>query len=260
MRRLVLGLLLAAASVSTIACTQTATGAGPSASSSSGSTPPPSGTTAADQPLTCIGILACAKDCTDNACADACVAKGSPEGQASVTKLAQCYQDNQCQDGTCAQAKCKAELDACQTQSAPPPAGQPASGDAPAGNVPAALVGRWTYTSPGGTNTELDFNADGTGRYAEIQQSEGTCTMTSILQYEGNVVADDASITIYGTNASLQQTSCGSKSSIPQSGRTIQYGYKLGSDESGPTLLITDQDCIAKNGDASYCYSNYSKS
>ncbi len=65
----------------------------------------------------CNDILACWGNCTetDDACYDACVQNGTPQGQADLNALLQCDQTNQCNaDQNCLGTSCSSQLAACE--------------------------------------------------------------------------------------------------------------------------------------------------
>jgi hypothetical protein len=84
----------------------------------SGTTPPPPPMT-----LTCEGIIKCWNGCPENdeACLDACFAKGSAKGRTDLNALLACGKTNMCQDSGCLQQKCAPLFAACQSGTTPPP-------------------------------------------------------------------------------------------------------------------------------------------
>src|SRR6476661_1814507 len=92
--------------------------------------------------LSCSAIVDCATKCKDgdDACIDACISKGTPDGQAKAQALKTCIETNACADSSCLQSKCSAALTAC-VQATSASKGS-SGGAAPAqGSVPSDLVG-----------------------------------------------------------------------------------------------------------------------
>jgi hypothetical protein len=73
--------------------------------------------------LTCEGIIKCWNGCPENdeACLDACLAKGSTKGRTDLNALLACGKTNMCQDSACLQQKCGPLFAACQSGTTPPP-------------------------------------------------------------------------------------------------------------------------------------------
>jgi hypothetical protein len=86
----------------------------------SGTTPPPP---PPSMTLTCEGIIKCWNGCPENdeACLDACLAKGSTKGRTDLNALLACGKTNMCQDSACLQQKCGPLFAACQSGTTPPP-------------------------------------------------------------------------------------------------------------------------------------------
>ncbi|UJR85573.1 hypothetical protein [Sandaracinus amylolyticus] len=65
-------------------------------------------------PLDCAGLLACAAGCPDDACADACVARTTPDGVSRASALVACAEREGCgDDSSCLEARCAAEIATC---------------------------------------------------------------------------------------------------------------------------------------------------
>jgi hypothetical protein len=211
----------------------------------------------ADHALACIAILQCATGTcteTDQACQDACLARGTKDGQAQANALVDCVAKQACADGDCMQTKCKTELDACVTTSTTSVPGAPLEGAPPAGNVPAELVGSWVFGAYGDTNS-LDLAADGTGTWGIISAVDfnGYCsTITNVEIGPAVVTADE--IVISATDVHTDEQFCGSSKINKRPGtpttRRLSYGLK-----SPTQLVVADQACAAKNpqGAAEYC-------
>lgn len=121
--------------------------------------------------LDCAGVLACAAECPDDACAEACVERATPEAIPGLTALVECVQREACgEDSECIQTRCGTELGAC-FGTIDVDAGVPLDGsivvtrdggtaDAGSSPLPARIEGTtrdWT-TFPGTTDM-LDSNA-----------------------------------------------------------------------------------------------------
>ena len=68
---------------------------------------------------TCLDIYYCSKDCTDQACLDACIASGTPEAQETLNAMYTCW-ETYCADtaeqeefSDCVMANCANETEAC---------------------------------------------------------------------------------------------------------------------------------------------------
>jgi hypothetical protein len=193
------------------------------------------------QGVTCAAVADCASNCAENdqACEDACIAKGSPEARKLVSALTSCFQTNNCQDAACVQSKCSAEVQACVTQKAAASSStSPSAGNTPKGNVPAELVGTWTHTSRLG-NSSYTFNADGTlVRAMRVETNYGCPTITEYAS-TGTVVFDGPNLTVYenqGTETSLVCSSTGTTKPISPSQTSLSWRW--GQDSfSGETRL-----------------------
>lgn len=62
---------------------------------------------------TCSQIVDCIGACAETTCHEACIARGTPQAQASVRAIQQCAAQAQCADGDCVSARCGLELAAC---------------------------------------------------------------------------------------------------------------------------------------------------
>lgn len=64
--------------------------------------------------LSCAELLGCAGECPDDACADACVERGSPEAITQAAALVECVQREACgSDSECIETRCATELGIC---------------------------------------------------------------------------------------------------------------------------------------------------
>jgi hypothetical protein len=200
--------------------------------------------------LSCLAVLQCAADCaaSDTACPDACLAKGSTDGQTNATALAGCIGKEGCSDATCVQTKCASSLDTCVTSSTPPPTGTPLQGSGPAGSVPSELVGSWARANYGQT-TRVVLNADGTGSYQSgISSLTAGCTSTSSTTQAGNAVVGAGTITIYATDVTTTQKQCGAAmQSVKGTPARVDLTF---THPDATTLNIVDATCAAKYPDS----------
>jgi hypothetical protein len=125
--RFLFSTFLALACAST-ACTVSRTGTGPVPTNDGGASspddkdddgkdddrPPTQKPTTGAGSSSCQQIFACALECQDTDCEDACYAKGSTAGKGQVDALIQCSKDNACEDGDCIVTNCSSEYDACE--------------------------------------------------------------------------------------------------------------------------------------------------
>lgn len=201
--------------------------------------------------LTCSGIIECGSKCadTDEACADACISKGSPAAKEAVTNIVKCVTDNACEDSACFEAKCPKELEACVTSGKP--SGEAISGAAPTGNVPADLVGRWhSY------DDFYEFMADGT--VARLTEGKvGSCKSSRLEK--GTAVAQGNSLTVYFTSSVY--TVCdkpGSKAYTPNS---QGFTFTVGPSNVGIKLVLTETMCRYSDPAAAamYCATPYDR-
>ncbi len=140
--------------------------------------------------LDCMGIFACAAECADVTCEDACYAEGTASAQAAVDVVVECWVQWSCEDGTCLYENCSPELQDCVA----PSSAEPLPGDPPAGgDVPADLVGQWTDG-----NTSMSFGADGSVSRIRAMNFSG-CDWNATET--GVAVADGASMTLTITEA-----------------------------------------------------------
>lgn len=235
---------------------------GAGTSGSGGASGAPMGT------FSCLGILSCVQknNCADDACVNNCMNQGSPDAKNAVVVLATCYKDNGCQDSTCLQQACGSELKACVGQSAPPATGIPTDpgSNVPAGSVPAWLVGEWTFLDGFDPGSEEDwvFNADGTATYSKgYAGGIAGCNNTQLLQYSGNAVVDDTTITLYANDATTKTDTCGAFTNQSAQPAKITYSYSV--DAEGH-LKTVDETCAAQyvGYDTSiglYCTSTFTK-
>ena len=217
-----------------------ATSDGGSSGNDGGTTPAPA--------LSCGGILDCIGLCAaaDQGCADACLAKGSPDGQAKVTALANCIQANSCSDVACLQTSCSAELTACVDASGGGSAPIQGGGAPATGSLPAELQGEWITT-----NLLYNFNADGsTTRVTDVNSSG--CDSTG--NESGVGVASGDQLTVYFTSGTIMI--CGAAPTQPytpnQEAFTWSIDLEPGVQGATDTVLklrqntcqYTDQDSI----------------
>jgi hypothetical protein len=200
--------------------------------------------------ISCLQILQCVGDCADGdtACAEACVASGSPDAQTKAGALADCITAQSCTDATCIQTQCTTTLSDCVSSSTPTPEGKPLEGTAPQGSVPADLVGTWTHVNFGETD-RLVLNADGTGStFIGIAGDAGGCVTLDSTTEAGTVVVTDTLISIYATKVTNLHKDC-SAPSVTTDGDPllVQYAWAL----KDPTTLITvSVDCAAMYPDS----------
>jgi hypothetical protein len=183
---------------------------------------------------TCAGILDCAGKCAanDTACADACLAAGSPAGKDAVVNLSNCNTQNACTDSACLQSKCTKELQACLQSGTS--GGQPLDGSAPTtGSVPAELVGQWH-----GFGILYEFLADGsTTRTTSV--STGGCASTGFEK--GTSVVSGSTLTIYFTSGTFSV--CNSPSTDPYTPTVEPFTYRVQTVDVGIILKLSRQDC-----------------
>ena len=182
---------------------------------------PPADAAAATKPLSCVAIFDCANACNDDACGNACLARGSSEAQTDTLALAKCFSDHACTDAPCLQTNCQAEVDACLAQGQP--MGTPLEeGGAVQGTVPASLVGSWVHTNYGETN-RLRLDAAGTGYYQLGVTSVASCAITEETTWDGTVAVDATTITVYGTTVTNTSFTCGQKSQTMSAPQTLHF-------------------------------------
>jgi hypothetical protein len=158
---------------------------------------------------TCLEVAECAGKCADgdDACANACVAKGSPAAKAAVDALDQCSTRNACADDACLQTNCQSEIATCRSQKndgANPPTG------GVAGSVPAELVGTWSNEG-GGAMIVYTFSADGSYHESSGLTSSGTCSLTTTWDINGTVVFATGSVTFHRVSGTMLTETCSSK-------------------------------------------------
>lgn len=210
------------------------------------------GTTAAPgSALTCSAIIECGSKCgdTDEACADACLAKGSPAAREAVTNIVTCVNDNACTDAACFEAKCPKQLEACVASGKT--GGDALSGAAPTGNVPADLVGKWhSY------DDFYEFMADGT--VARVTEGKiGSCKSSRLEK--GTAVAQGASLTLYFTSSVY--TVCDKPGSSAYTPNSQGFTYTVGPSNVGMKLVLTETMCRYSDpaAAAQYCATPYDK-
>jgi len=198
--------------------------------------------------ISCLQVLQCVADCasSDNACPDACAAKGTPEAQAQVSAFATCIQKEACTDAACAEAKCSPSLTACASASAPAPEGTPSTGAAPPpGNVPADLVGTWSRTNYGATD-RIVLNADGTGSvFAGISSLAGGCVELNSTTEAGTAVVTADLITVYANDVTNVEKTCGAGGSATTKGPPVVVEVSF-SRKDATTIVIVKASCAAK--------------
>ncbi len=200
--------------------------------------------------LACVAVLQCIVDCpdADKACPDACLARGTPEGQTNAVAFVQCLAAEKCTDEACVLAKCKPSMEACVTSSAPKSTGQPLQGAAPPGDVPAELVGVWSNNDHGDTR-RLTLNADGTGIwYRGLASNNSGCVQLNRLTESGNAVVTADKITLYATDVKRLQEFCASQS-IPSTGSPVTEVFQWVRQDA-TTIKIVDASCAAKYPDS----------
>jgi len=205
---------------------------GSSGGSSSGGTTdpvPPSGST-------CSEVVTCTEPCdnADDACINACLAKGSESAQEKYQSLAICLQGSTCNgDVACLQEQCKYQIDTCKADTAPKYETPLAPGS---GSVPAEFVGAWTSQSG---SYVFNFKTDGT--YTETAAAVGSggsgCTGSTVFSYEGVVLFKDTTVTLSQTTASKTATTCSYTTTTKPAPTTETKAWFL----DGTDLLICDQ-------------------
>jgi hypothetical protein len=220
---------------------------GGTSSPDSGTLTLPDGGAIVQKELACLAVLQCAVDCpeTGAACRDACLARGTDDGQAKALALATCLNENNCQDSNCLDANCAPEYDACLTVP-PPTGGKPIAGPAPPGSVPAEWVGTWKHTTYTGADN-FTFNADGTAQRKQVETSAFSgCSNTVAFEDSGTAVFTAArdGFTFYITKSTQTSSACGQASTAP--GTTGAFDFTL---EAIPALgpghywFFRVQDC-----------------
>lgn len=233
-------------SVISVGCSSSNSGASPSGGGADGGV-----TAAPGSALTCSAIIDCGSKCADNdeACANACVAKGSPVARDAVNAIVTCGTDNACQDSACYETKCPKQLETCIASGAAP--GAPISGAAPTGNVPADLVGRWhSY------DDFYEFMADGT--VARLTSGKVGGCKTSRLE-KGTAVAQGSSLTVYFTSSVY--TVCDKPGSSAYTPNSVGFTFTVGPSNVGIKLVLTETNCRYTDPAAAsqYCATAYDK-
>lgn len=202
------------------------------------------GGAALTEKLTCAGVIVCATDCPDgnDACGDACLARGTATAQKTAQALADCITKNSCADEPCVRSKCGGELDACISDV--PPASSPAP--APGGQTPLSgtIVGDWGAVGTSG-GVLYGFKADGT--YVRAFRYEATnCISLSKIEISVSGVAAVAGSTLTvtpntGTNTSYDCS--GTATPKPATLTAEAFQFSFGKNDSGvDTLLLTRTD------------------
>ena len=235
-------------------CTTVTTTSTPGGGAGDGGTSADGGVgTGAGGALNCVGILDCASTCadTDTACADKCVARGTPTGKDAVVALSNCNTQNSCTDSACLQAKCATELQACLQSGTG--GGQPLpDGAAPVtGNVPPELVGQW-YSY----GILFEFLADGSASRSN-NVSTGGCNSTSLEK--GTAVVSGTTLTIYFTSGLFKI--CGSTSHDPYTPTVEAFTYRVETTSVGVVLRLAKQSCQYTDQPSInlYCTDGYDK-
>lgn len=212
------------------------------------------------RPLSCAAIFDCAGSCTDDACSNACLAKGSSDAQTSATALAKCFNDHMCTDGACLTANCETEAETCLAQGKAMGTPLPAGGEMP-GSVPKELVGSWAHANDG-EDERFKLNADGTGYYQSAVTSTGGCAITNETNWDGTVVVDATTVTVYGTTVTNEEHVCGSKNVTTSPPQTLHFTYTY--DAGTDVFTAIDSNCAAKYPDSPssqelYCKNVYAR-
>lgn len=141
--------------------------------------------------LGCVDILTCAGKCTDKACDDACIQKGTPEAQQEVNALLGCGATNMCKDTMCLETNCDAEITACAEDV---PSGE--VGPPPIGDLPTALVGTWQSVSGTLPGTSYKHTFDANGLWVRVYKlNEADCSNAVI---KSKMVIDDGKWAVQG--------------------------------------------------------------
>lgn len=247
-----------------IACTTstTSTNNANNASGTDGGTDTGTGTGTTPAPgtggINCLAILDCASSCEAAGCEDACVARGSKEGQDAANALAKCFVDNACEDAECIKTKCPTELEACTSQ--PAQAGKPVD-SVPTGSAPSELVGKWHFFyAPTANVDDFTFASDGTAkRYIELAyKGIGSCTNTLLSDGTGTVVVSGSTLTYYETSGTVVTNSCGNEQTRNVDQKAYQFSWSI--DGSG-NLVLVDQNTqfCAENPNDPVCTKTYEK-
>jgi hypothetical protein len=202
------------------------------------------GATAPSEKLTCAGVIVCATNCPDgdNACQDACLARGSSTAKPSAQAFADCISKNNCADEACVRSKCGPELDACIADT--PPVSSPAP--APGGQTPLSgtIVGDWGFVSTAG-GVLYSFKPDGT--YVRAFRYEATnCLSLSKVEISVSGAAEVAGTTLTltpkdGTNTSYDCAGTATPKPAKLTPETFQLSF--GKNDSGAdTLMLTRTD------------------
>lgn len=240
--------LLCMLAVGCSASSNNAAGGGDGGAGGDGGTTPAPGSV-----LTCSGIIECGSKCadTDDACSDACLAKGSPAANEAVTNIVKCVNDNACEDAACFEAKCPKQLEACVASGKT--GGAALNGTAPAGNVPADLVGRWhSY------DDFYEFMADGT--VARVTEGKiGSCKSSRLEK--GTAVAQGTTLTVYLTSAVTTICDKPGTGSTTYVANSKGFTYTVAPSNTGTKLVLTETQCRYSDPSlaSQYCSVGYDK-
>jgi hypothetical protein len=214
---------------------------------SAGCTVPTTGTNATgvqkSDGVSCSVIADCAGKCADgdNACIDACIAKGTPDAQAKAGALKKCIDANACADSACMQSKCSSEVNACAAQAPSSSGGAPATG-----SVPADLVGTWQDMT-----TLYEIKADGTLHRA-TNVTTGTCHTSGLEAGVANASGD--SLTLSFTSGQILV--CDKDNGQPYQPAQEEYTWSVetrdGVQGQYQALTLTKKNC--NDGYCSYSY------
>ena len=233
-------LVVGAFSLGTVACTlpapqggapaqgnpATASSPGNGAAPASGANGSGTGTAQPATGSTCGEILTCAEACSDAACEDACIAKGSDAAKQKIQAVQICLEGNTCaNDPGCMEVQCKIQLDQCRNDVAPKYESPLAPGS---GSVPPELVGKWVSQMG---NDVYNFNADGTYTATESSASGGTCGTATSYNFEGIVLFKQSTVTLSQTSAKRTTAECssiGTTQTITPTTETKPFYYEAG--------------------------------
>jgi hypothetical protein len=246
---LVLGLGLVVLASCAFGCSAPSGGNGKAAPASTdadgGAADPSAKGAAAETGLTCSEIVDCATKCgeTDEACQDACLAKGSSSGQAAANALVACANKNACADENCLHAKCEKEITGCTSQKNATGGGSSSPGGA-GGSAPAAIVGAWNKID-GESPERWTFAADGTATHRlTMSTGLGSCTNTFVADTEGTVVFTATTLTFTETAGKVVSNECGVEKTEDANLGTSVYTWSI----DGQGQLVTGdrnaQECL----------------
>ena len=124
------------------------------------------------------------------------------------------------------------------------------------GSVPGALVGSWVHANFG-EDERFKLNADGTGYYQSSVADPGGCSVTQGSTWDGTVVIDETTITIYATTVTNTRFECGNKTVTTSAPQTLHFSYTYDAGTDG--LSVIDSACAAKYADSPSSQSLYCK-